>query len=58
MMLSSTLINAFEGKQGGLTYKTDGGLFNTSRMKATTKFNTEKIVELLFADECALCAYN
>ena len=39
MMLSATLIDAFEGKQGGLklNYRTDGGLFNISRMKATTK---------------------
>ena len=60
MMLSATLIDAFEGKQGGLklNYRTDGGLFNISRMKDMTKVNTGKIRELLYADDCAFCAYN
>ena len=60
MMLSATLIDAFEGKQGSLkpSYRRDGGFFNTTRIKTTTNVNTGNIRELLYAAECALCAYN
>ena len=60
VMLSATLIDVFETRQGGLklNYRTVGGLFNTSSMKATPKVNTDRIRELLHADDCALCAYN
>ena len=60
MMLSATLIDAFEGKQGGskLSNRTDDGPFNTGCMKATTKVKTGKTRELVYADDCALCAYN
>ena len=58
MMLSAPLIDALKAKGFKLNYETDGGLFNTSRMKDTTKVKTDKIREVLYADDCAFCAHN
>ena len=47
---------AFEGKQLGVPvcFRATGGLFNIRRFNAPTKTTLELILDLLFADDCAL----
>ena len=49
---------AVDQAQGvGVIYRTDGELFNMRRLKAKTKVKATSIVELQYADECAIAAH-
>ena len=39
-----------------INYRTDGGIFNLSRLKARTKVNVNSVVELQYADDNVVCA--
>ena len=41
-----------------INYRTDGGVFNLSRLKARTKTRETSIMELQYADDNAICASN
>ena len=41
-----------------LTYRYSGGLFNNQRMKAKTLIKMTKVLDLLFADDCALVTHS
>jgi exonuclease III len=58
IVFSSMLTDAFRNVKSGLeiNYRIDGKLFNPRRLQAKTKVSTYKISDLLFADDCALCA--
>jgi hypothetical protein len=55
MMLLSAFCESDPGIQ--ITYRTDGGLFNTQRLKAKTKVNKALVRDLLYADDCAIVAH-
>ena len=56
LMFSAMLTDAFKDSDMGvgLRYRTDGKLFNLSRLQAKTKVQIEIIRDFLFADDCAL----
>ena len=58
LMFSAMLTEAFRNRNVGMDfrYRTDGRLFNLRRLKAKTKVKSDSILELLFADDCALNA--
>ena len=53
------LLSAFQESDPGIeiTYRTDGGVFNTQRLKAKTKVTKALVRELLYADDCAIVAH-
>ena len=46
-----------QAKGIGIIYRTDGELFNTRRLKAKTKVKATSIVDLQYADDCAIAAH-
>ena len=59
-MFTAMLSNAFRESDSvpGISYRyrTDGKLFNLRRLQAKTKVHFDKLLDLLFADDCALSA--
>ncbi|VDM05683.1 unnamed protein product [Schistocephalus solidus] len=55
-MFSAMLLDAYRDKQPGIriTYRTDGHLLNSRRMQPTMHVSTDRVHELLFADDCVL----
>ena len=58
-LFSMMLLSAFRESDPGIqiTYRTDGGLFNTQRLKAKTKVTKSLVRDLLYADDCAIVAH-
>ena len=56
IMFSAMLSDAFRDSNLGigLTYRTNGSVFNIRRLQAKTKVSETTINDLLFADDCAL----
>ena len=54
------LLSAFKDSDPGIqiTYRTDGGIFNTQRLKAKTKVTKSFVRDLLYADDCAIVAHS
>ena len=46
-----------QAKGVGIIYRTDGELFNMRRLKAKTKVKATSIVDLQYADDCAITAH-
>ena len=46
-----------QAKGVGIIYRTDGELFNMRRLKAKTKVKATSIVDLQYADDCAIAAH-
>ena len=46
-----------QAKVVGIIYRTDGELFNMRRLKAKTKVKATSIVDLQYADDCAIAAH-
>ena len=58
MMFAAMLHDAFRDSSVGINirYRTDGKLFHHRRLQAKTKVRMDTVRDLLFADDCALCA--
>ena len=46
-----------QAKGVGIIYRTDGELLNMRRLKAKTKVKATSIVDLQYADDCAIAAH-
>ena len=46
-----------QAKGVGIIYRTDGELLNIRRFKAKTKVKATSIVDLQYADDCAIAAH-
>ena len=55
-LLSHKLLDPSDGVQ--IQYRLDGNLFNIRRLQAFTKTTTKSILELQYADDCALLAHS
>ena len=58
-LFSMMLLSAFQESDPGIeiTHRTDGGVFNTQRLKAKTKVTKALVRDLLYADDCAIVAH-
>ena len=58
MLFSAMLTDAFRNENVGfeIRSRTDGGFFKPQRLKSLSKVMTDFLRDLLFADDCALCA--
>src|SRR5579871_4517036 len=56
MMYAAMLSDAFRNSDDGvhIQYRTDGKLFNLRRLNSLTKIKKASILDLLFADDCAI----
>ena len=52
-----TIAAVDQAKGVGIIYRTDGELFNMRRLKAKTKVKATSIVDLQYADDCAIAAH-
>jgi len=54
------LLSAFKESDPGIeiTYRADGGIFSTQRLKAKTKVTKTIVREHLYADDCAIVAHS
>ena len=52
-----SLAAVHQAKRVGIIYRTDGELFNMRRLKAKTKVKAKSIVDLQYADYCAIAAH-
>jgi len=59
-LFSMMLLSAFKDSDPGIqiTYRTDGGILNTQRLKAKTKVTKSLVRDLLYADACAIVAHS
>ncbi|KAL8584674.1 hypothetical protein ACOMHN_002403 [Nucella lapillus] len=59
-LFSMMLLSAFKDSDPGIqiTYRTDGGILNTQRLKAKTKVTKSLVRDLLYADDCAIVAHS
>ena len=59
-LFSMMLLSAFKDSDPGIqiTHRTDGGIFNTQRLKAKTKVSKSLVRDLLYADDCAIVAHS
>ena len=59
-LFSMMLLSAFKEADPGIqiTYRTDGGIFNTQRLKAKTKVTSSLVRDLLYADDCGIVAHS
>ncbi|KAL8582730.1 hypothetical protein ACOMHN_051516 [Nucella lapillus] len=59
-LFSMKLLSAFKDSDPGIqiTYRTDGGILNTQRLKAKTKVTKSLVRDLLYADDCAIVAHS
>ncbi|KAL8601069.1 hypothetical protein ACOMHN_040770 [Nucella lapillus] len=58
-LFSMMLLSSFKDSDPGIqiTYRTDGGILNTQRLKAKTKVTKSLVRDLLYADDCAIVAH-
>ena len=54
------LLSAFKESDLGIeiTYRTDGGIYKTQRLKSITKISKALVRDLLYADDCAIVAHS
>lgn len=59
LLCVTTLLHKEIEEESGVTldYRLDGSLFNIRRLQATTKLQSVRILELQYADDCALVAH-
>ena len=54
------LLSAFKESDLGIeiTYRTDGGIYKTQRLRSITKISKALVRDLLYADDCAIVAHS
>ncbi|KAL8593603.1 hypothetical protein ACOMHN_039530 [Nucella lapillus] len=59
-LFSMMLLSAFNDSRPGIqiTYRTDGAILNTQRLKAETKLTKSLVRGLLYADDCTIVAHS
>ena len=59
-IFSMMLLSAFKESDPGveITYRTDGGIFKTQRLRSVTKISKALVRALLYADDCAIVAHS
>ena len=59
-IFSVMLLSAFKAADPGIeiTYRTDGGVYKSQRLKAITKVSKALVRDLLYADDCAIVAHS
>jgi endonuclease/exonuclease/phosphatase family metal-dependent hydrolase len=60
ILFTCMLNDAFKDLQSGIRiqFRTSGGIFNLRRLQAKSKVSATLVRELLFADDCAVCAHS
>ena len=58
MLFSTMLTDAFRDENVGIEFcsRTDGGFYKPQRLRTQSKVILDILCDLLFADDCALCA--
>ena len=59
-LFSTMPLLAFKDSDPGIqiTYRTDGGIFTTQRLKAKMRVTKSLVRDLLYADDCAVVAHS